>query len=139
MLSKFLIEIFPAYQKWEPALISLYFFALNTIFSSLSTPLTNFLNAIGKVKITLYFMTFWTAATWILTFILIRKIGYNGVAIGSFLVSISSVFVIVIAKRYLNFSIVRPVMPQIIATLTMLLFLIITRESVVQNLFSLLL
>lgn len=139
MLSKFLIEIFPAYQKWEPALISLYFFALNTIFSSLSTPLTNFLNAIGKVKITLYFMTFWTAATWILTFILIRKIGYNGVAIGSFLVSISSVFVIVIAKRYLNFSIVRPVIPQIIATLTMLLFLIITRESVVQNLFSLLL
>lgn len=132
-LSKYLIEFIPAYHKWEPALLSLYFFGLNTIFSSLSTPLTNFLNAIGKVKITLYFMIFWTGATWVATFILIKNIGYEGVAIASFLVSISSIIVILVSKRYLHFSILRPILPQVIASLTMLLFILITREELVES------
>ncbi len=132
-LSKYLVDFFPAYQKWEPALLSLYFFGMNTIFSSLSTPLTNFLNAIGKVKITLYFMIFWTTATWILTFILIKNIGYEGVAIASFLVSISSIFVIIISKRYLHFSILKPILPQIISSLTMMLFILITRDKLVES------
>ena len=73
--------------------------------------------------------------TWILTFILIKNIGYQGVAIASFLVSISSIFVIFVSKRYLHFSIIRPIMPQIIASLTMMLFIMITRDNLVQNIY----
>ena len=61
-----LVSFIPRYQKWEPAITVLVFFAASTVLSSLSTPLTNILNAIGKVKITLYFMVMWTVLTWTL-------------------------------------------------------------------------
>lgn len=133
ILSPYFIAFVPKYQKWEPALIALAFFALNTIFSSVSTPLTNFLNAIGKVKITLNFMVFWTIAIWITTFFFIQKIGYNGVAIASFLVSLSSVAVIFVARKYVEFSIVKPVLRQFMAALLMGVFMLLTK-SVISNL-----
>lgn len=126
-LSPYLIEFIPRYGKWEPALVSLAFFALSTIFSSISTPLTNFLNAIGKVKTTLYFMLGWTGLTWILTPLFIRSFGYNGFAFASFLISISSVFVFVVTRRYVEFSFIRPVFRQLIASVGMFLFIQVTQ------------
>lgn len=137
LLSPSFIEFVPRYQKWEPALVLLTFFALNTLFSSISTPLTNFLNAIGKVKITLYFMIFWTAATWISTIWAINAYGYIGVAVASFMVSVSSVFVILIAKRYAQFSLFRPIFRQLIGAFLMGAFILATRE-LVTNLYLLL-
>lgn len=133
MLSPYFIEYFPRYHKWEPAILSLIFFSLNTVFSSISTPLTNFLNAIGKVKITLYFMIFWTVATWITTFIFINYFGFNGVAISSFVVSVSSVLVIVIARFYVQFSILKPVIRQLVAASLMGVFIFLTK-GIVANL-----
>lgn len=133
ILSPYFIAFVPRYQKWEPALIALTFFALNTVFSSISTPLTNFLNAIGKVKITLNFMAFWTIAIWITTFFLIQKVGYNGVAIASFLVSLSSIAVIFVARKYVEFSIIKPVIRQFIAALIMGVFILFTK-TVISNL-----
>ena len=46
ILSPYLTKIIPRYVKWEPALLSLTFFSLNACLSSISTPLTNALNAI---------------------------------------------------------------------------------------------
>src|SRR5690606_19447601 len=91
MFSPFLVSFIPNYGKWQPALLALSFYSLNSIFSSISTPLTNFLTAIGKIKVTLYFMVLWTAATWILTPLFIMLFGYNGVAAASFVVSLTSV------------------------------------------------
>lgn len=119
LLSNSFVEFVPKYQKWQPAVFSLIFFSLNTLFSSISTPLTNFLNAIGKVKITLYFMGFWTIATWVATVYLITKLGYNGVALASFLVSISSILTIVIARKYVYFSVFNSVIKQLIASIVM--------------------
>lgn len=133
LLSRYLIEFVPKYEKWEPAIVLVSFFALNTVFSSISTPLTNFLNAIGKVKITLYFMIFWTIATWIFTIIFIKYFGFNGVAFASFAVSLSSIFVIMIARSYVHFSIVKPVLRQLMAALVMGGFILITRP-IIQNL-----
>lgn len=126
----FFVKFIPKYQKWEPALLALSFYALNTVFSSISTPLTNFLTAIGKVKVTLYFMIFWTVATWILTPLFIFLYGFNGVAAASFIISISSIFVFIIAKRYINFSFLKPVIRQFVAAVVMFLVILFTKSII---------
>lgn len=105
ILSPYFIDLIPRYAKWEPALLSLFFFSINASLSSVSTPLTNALNAMGKIKITLYLMIFWTLSTWILTPALIIFLGFNGVAIASAIISTSVVLVVAIVKKYLKFSI----------------------------------
>src|SRR5690606_33819715 len=103
------------------------FFALSTVLSSISTPLTNFLNAIGKVKITLYFMIFWTIATWVVTIIAVERIGFNGVALAAFLVSLSSLAVFAVTKRYLNFSVIKPIYKSFIGSILLALIIYIIR------------
>lgn len=125
--SPYLIEYIPKYEKWEPALTSVMFFSLGTVLSSISTPLTNFLNAIGKVKITLYFMIFWTIATWSLTLYLINIIGFSGVAVASFLVSLSSIGVFIVSQKYVKFSFVKPVAKQFIASIVMFLSILVMK------------
>jgi O-antigen/teichoic acid export membrane protein len=127
MFSPYVIEFIPKYDKWEPAIISLAFFSLNTIFGSLTTPLTNFLNAIGKVKITLYLMVGWTTLTWILTPIFIKIFGFNGVSIASFLVAISTLVTLYWAKKYVKFSFLSPIVKQLIASIFMAVFVFGTR------------
>lgn len=128
--SPFLIQYVPKYQKWEPALISILFFSLGSVLSSISTPLTNFLNAIGKVKVTLYFMVFWTIAIWVLTIPLISIYGFNGAAISSFLVSLTSVAVFYVSRKYVKFSVVRSIYKQFIAAVLMGIFAYLTREYI---------
>src|SRR3989338_6728756 len=117
--SPFLIDLIPKYKKWEPALLSLSFF---------------FLKAIGRVKITLYFMIFWTAATWILTPALILIYGFNGFALSSFLISITSIFVYFSARRFINFSFMRPVFRQFLAAV--LMFIVIQSTKGIITSFS---
>lgn len=140
--SPFLMEFIPKYHKWEPAIISIMFFSLGTVLSSISTPLTNFLNAIGKVKVTLYFMVFWTVAIWFLTIPLINMYGYNGVAMASFLVSLTSVGVFYVAKKYVKFRVFGSIYKQFIAAVVMYMFGILTSQMItsllVMFLFSIL-
>ena len=77
-------------------ILDVYFFAINAALSSVSTPLTNALNAIGKIKITLYLMVFWTVSTWVLTPLAIVFYGFNGVSYASAFIALSVVFVVII-------------------------------------------
>jgi len=135
LLFPYITEFFPRYEKWEPAFLSVVIFALSTILSSTSTVLTNFLNSIGRVKTTLYFMIFWTISTWFLTVVLVRLFGFNGVALASFFVSLSSVGVFVVARRYARFSLSSVARP-FLAALVMGAFIIITR-GLILNLYLL--
>lgn len=99
-----LVAIIPRYTKWEPALTSFYLFALGAALASLSTPLTNALNAVGKIKTTLWLMVFWTGTTWILTVAFVHWIGFNGVALALFLITTSLVIVVPLAQRITPFS-----------------------------------
>ena len=72
--------LIPKYTKWEPALLSFYFFVGAAAIAGLTTPLTNALNAIGKIKTTLLLMVMWTTLTWIVTVIFIHFFGFQGVA-----------------------------------------------------------
>lgn len=123
LLAPYLFEFIPRLSRWEPALFSLTFFALQAAMSSISTPLTNALNSIGKVKITLQLMVFWTTATWILSPLLISLYGFNGVSISFTIISFSVVIVIYLMRKYAYFRIMQPIGFPLFATVIMGTFL----------------
>lgn len=122
VFSPSLIAFLPRYTKWEPALIALMFFSLNTLFASITVPLTNLLNAIGKVNTTLKYMVFWTLLNWVLTVLFINLFGYYGVALASFLVAASVILILPQVKKTVNFSFFGPIWKQFIASVVMGLF-----------------
>jgi O-antigen/teichoic acid export membrane protein len=109
-----MINIFPKYTKWQPAVFSFYLFSLASVFSAFSSPLVNALNALGKIKLTLKLMIFWTVLTWILVPLLITLVGFNGVSIALFIISLTGIIPIFIMKRsvQINFlySIIKPLL-----------------------------
>lgn len=119
VLAPYFIEIIPKYTKWEPAILSLTFFAVNAAFSSVSTPVTNALNAIGKIKITLYFMIFWTTATWILTPVAVLIFGFNGVALVSAFISSSMFLVVYIVRKHIKSNFLRAIIYPLISSFIM--------------------
>lgn len=129
-LSPYLIEFIPKYHKWAPALLALSLFSLNTVFGSLSTPISNFLSAIGKVKITVYFMVGWTILSWTLTPLFIKLFGYNGVALASLMVAMSTTTIYFAARKYIKFSFVRPIIKPLITSIIMGVFIFATRPFI---------
>jgi O-antigen/teichoic acid export membrane protein len=134
ILAPYFIHFIPKYQKWEPALVSLGLFAINAALSSISTPLTNALNAIGKVKITLYMMIFWTIATWVGTPLAIHLFGFNGVAGTSAVIAISVVGVIYIVKKHVSFSLINIIVAPLLAAFCMGVVVYALSSLLVHNL-----
>jgi PST family polysaccharide transporter len=124
-LVKPIIHIIPNYLKWEPALISFYLFTITSVVAGVTTPLLNAINAIGKIKISLYFMIFWTAFIWIVTPIMVSLIGFNGVAATAALMSLSSIAVVYVFKKYIAISLKNELVPSIVCSLIMGLALFI--------------
>src|ERR1035437_921248 len=136
-LSPYFIHLIPKYLKWEPALLSLALFSINAALSSISTPLTNALNAIGKIKISLYLMVFWTIATWVLTPIFIVFFGYNGVAAASALIATSVVLVIYLTRKYVKFDVFKAAMYPFLAAAIMGVVIYLLGPLVIKSLISL--
>ncbi|MEK9143665.1 MAG: oligosaccharide flippase family protein [Patescibacteria group bacterium] len=99
-----LIAIIPRYGKWEPAVLSFYLFAVASAVASLSTPLTNALNALGYIKTTLKLMILWTTLTWVLTVALLPLMGFNAVAFSLLLITTTLILVVLLAQRAVPFS-----------------------------------
>lgn len=137
ILMPHLINIIPKYQKWEPALLSLTFFAINATLSSITTPLTNALNAIGKIKITLYLMVFWTVSTWVLTPLAILLYGFNGVAAVSAGIATSVILVVFLTKRYIELEVLKQIAKPFAASLVMGIVLYSITSSLAPNIFTL--
>lgn len=104
-----MLRIVPRYGKWEPAIFSFFLFALAAAVASLSVPLTNALNAIGKIKITLWLMVFWTTFTWVLTVIFIKLFGFNGFAMAILTVALTIGVVVYLVNQIAHFSFVNSV------------------------------
>lgn len=113
----------PKYQKWIPALVPLYFYIYNAGWASISTSLTNLLNATGKIKSTFKLMLFWTGLTWLLMPFLATKYGYLGVAYATGIIATSSIITIIMAKKIIPFSIVKIIKTPLISSLVMGIFL----------------
>lgn len=104
LLAPSLVEFLPRYMKWQPALLSLYFFCLQASFACVSTILTNVLNATGRIKTTLKLMVMWTILTWIFTPIFIYFWGFNGVAPAAVLIGTTVVLPIWLVKKIVDFA-----------------------------------
>lgn len=111
------IDIIPKYSKWQPALPFFYLFCISAFFASYSTPFINLFNALGKVKISLFFMVFWTIMNWVLTVYLTNKFHLYGFPLTQVILAISFVAVIYQAKKIVNFHFFRSIYPSLIATL----------------------
>ena len=127
ILSPLLITIVPRYSQWEPALLALSFFAVNAAFAAVSTPLTNLFNAIGKISVTFKLMIMWTVLSWAIMPYLAIKYSVTGAALGSALVSTSSIVVIYLARKYISFNFLTSVIKPLLAAIGMGVILFITR------------
>jgi O-antigen/teichoic acid export membrane protein len=119
ILAPILITIIPKYSKWEPAIIPLYLLSINVIFAAATTQLTNLLNAIGKIKVTFKLMIMWTVLTWAFIPYLATKYGVNGAALGYSLVGASSVVAMIVAYKYVQYSIQDGILVPLYAALGM--------------------
>lgn len=115
-----LIELFPIYEKWLPALLTLTLFCFSIGWGAISTPLTNVLNAIGKIRTTLKLMVLWTALTWIVTPLLVIWLGYQGVAWSAALIALTSIAPVVIVQKIIPFRFWDQIWRQLVGLIGML-------------------
>jgi O-antigen/teichoic acid export membrane protein len=94
-----LISLIPKYSKWELALLALGLVSINSAWAAVTTPLTNALNAIGKIKTTFHLMIMWTVLTWVFLPGLSYLWGVDGAALGYAIVGSSSIVAILVAVR----------------------------------------
>ena len=102
LLAPSLVEIIPKYSKWSPALAALMFLSITSALAAVTTPLTNFFNAIGKISVTFKLMIMWTILTWVIVPALAVWFGVTGAALGFSLVGTSSVVAMVVALKYVK-------------------------------------
>jgi O-antigen/teichoic acid export membrane protein len=117
-----MIHIIPKYIKWEQALLPFYLYVFSSVMAALSSPVVNAINALGKIKVTLCLMIFWTCLTWVLTPLLVIYMGYNGVAVTSFIIAFTSIIPIIIIKKTVNVSVLGAIRKPLIATCVMTFF-----------------
>lgn len=119
LVTPVLVNSIANYQKWQPALTPLIFMGASVLFASITTQLMNTLMALGKMATVTKLNIMWT----VLTLMFIPALGYfygiNGAAAGYALVSATSVIAIVIARRYVGFSLRESILKTGIATLLM--------------------
>ncbi len=112
-----LVHLIPKYTKWEPALLSFYFFVGAAAIAGLTTPLTNALNAIGKIKTTLLLMVMWTTLTWVVTVIFIHFFGFQGVAFSIFLITFTIGIVVKEMQKIVPFTFIRNISSAVVSSL----------------------
>jgi PST family polysaccharide transporter len=133
----YIIQFYSRWNKWEPAIISVTFFSLNALISSISGILVNVLDATGRVKTTLKLMVFWTTATWVLTPILIKMFGYSGVSMASFAVALSVLITIYLVKKVVDFEFIKSIYKPAIASLVMFVLVLLVEKVFVTDFISL--
>ncbi len=128
LIAPSLINIIPKYTKWLPAVIPLYFYCANVAIASITSPLTNAFNAVGKITTTTKLMVMWTVLTWILFPWFTIKYGYVGTAIATLLVGSSSVVVWILAKKIFDVNIINTVKHPLAASILMLAFILLFQQ-----------
>lgn len=133
-----LISLIPKYTKWQPGLFTFNLFLISAGIASISTFMTNFLTAVGKVKQVLLLMIMWTSLTLVLYPLFSIKFGYQGIGLASVLIALTSIAPFILVKKTVDFNLMSQVIPALAATLTMALLLKFgVIPNLPQNLFGL--
>ena len=115
-----MVELSPGYHKWLPALPSFILFTISVLFSAVSSPLTNALNAVGKINQTLRLMVLWTVLTWIITPICIFIYGFTGVSVAALLIGFTSILPVWYIQKIVPVAVWEQVKLPVIASLVMI-------------------
>lgn len=126
-----LVQIIPKYLKWSPAIFALSILTITSGLAAITTPLTNTLNAIGKITLTFKLMIMWTILTWIFVPALSLIYGVNGAAIGFTLVGLSSIAALYFVSKHVDINYLQSVGKPLLATVLMGIFVF-----TVKNFFS---
>ena len=114
-----LTQVIERYHKWQLAVPTFIMFTLSIGWAAISTPLTNTLNALGKVGTTLKLMIMWTILTWGLTPVGIYFFGFNGVAAAALVISFSSYASIYYVRKHVEIEVWGNVWRQLLASSVM--------------------
>lgn len=124
--------------RWQNAMPLIYFFSLAAFWACMSSTSTNFLNAIGKINITLKLMVMWTILEWSLTPLLTHFYGFIGVGFASAIISFTSLIPILITKKLINISFLSQTWKPLLSALIMSVFSFFLSTNFVRNPISLL-
>ncbi len=124
------ISLYQGYNaKWTAGIFPMYLYLFSAGWAAVSTPLTNALNAIGKIKFTFYLMIMWTVITLIISPLLAFKFGYIGVAYASAIIALTSIVPVIVTRMFVPFDLINSVTKPAITSLGMgIAVLIITRS-----------
>ena len=111
----------PKYIKWQPGLTTFNLFLISASIAAISTFFTNFLMAMGKIKQVVGLMVFWTVLTLSLYPFLATRYGHVGVALGSIVISLTSVITYGLVRRVVEFRLLINILPAIFGSLVMIL------------------
>ncbi|MDO8573418.1 MAG: oligosaccharide flippase family protein [Candidatus Daviesbacteria bacterium] len=125
-----LVYIIPKYAKWSPAIFALSVLTITSGLAAITTPLTNTLNAIGRITLTFKLMIMWTVLTWIFVPTLALLYGVNGAAVGFTLVGLSSVIALYLVAKHVDIDYLKSVGKPLLAAILMGVFIFIIRNIV---------
>ncbi len=118
-IAPILVNIIPKYDKYQPALLALGLLSVNYAWATVTTPLTNVLNAVGKIKTTFRLMIMWTILTWLVIPAMAYLYGVNGAALGYAIVGSSSIIAILIAVKSVKVNFTESVGKPLLASMLM--------------------
>ncbi len=127
LLLDIVVDIIPKYGKWAPALPLFYLFCLSALLSSYSSPFINLFNATSKIRISFYLMIFFTVSTWLLTPFLSIRFGMIGYPLTLVILSLTCIYTYIISKKYITINISQQIIPPLVSSLFMSLFIILIR------------
>lgn len=127
-LAPILVEIIPKYGKWSPAIFALSVLTITSGLAAITTPLTNTLNAIGKITLTFKLMIMWTILTWMIVPLLALLYGVNGAAIGFTSVGLSSVIALYLVSKYVDINYLQSAGKPLFASILMGVLVFIIRS-----------
>jgi O-antigen/teichoic acid export membrane protein len=120
-----LTKIIPKYEKWQVALLALFAYSINSLLASITTPITNAFNAVGKIKITFRLMLVWTALTWTVLPLLAYQLGYNGIAIFQVFIGLTSFYVWYLAQKHLSVDVLKSIRQPLFSTFFIIILLVL--------------
>lgn len=122
-----IVDVLPQYKKWEPALPLFYIFIASSLFTSYLTPFINFFSAIGKIKLSLGFMVFWTVMMWVLVYPLTTLFGIYGFPLTILAIAMTSVFVAMKARTMVPYNFIESTYKYFISGFIMFIVTIMVR------------
>lgn len=136
LLAPPLTQIIPKYHKWAPALQALTLISITSGFAAVTTPLTNMLNATGKISLTFKFMVMWTVLTWAFVPALAIVYGVNGAGLGFAIVGVSSIVAMLKALEFINLNYIEILGKPIIGAIIMSILVFLLRSMFPPSIFA---